>query len=184
MVYRLWSCKLSLNISNTWRWTGSWIAALLLKDVLWFSPSWDKLLQTVIAVGINVYEWIQSQAIKPPLVLCKWVSSTSLVHHISLHNPIWGVWAIVKWPVALLITLAALLHLWPTSIKWAACLFLDVIKGPPLRPRAECIIMFSVNVTDIFSSSHVFFALLLLNVVWLILPPKSLWNTLFAGRDS
>lgn len=69
-----------------------------------------------------------SQAIKPPLVICKWESSTSLVHHISLHNPIWGVWAVVKRPVALLITLAALLHLWPAFIKWATCLFLDAIK--------------------------------------------------------
>lgn len=61
------------------------IAALLTWRAL---HSCDKPLQIVIATEINAYEWIQSQAIKPPLALCKWASSTSLLHHISLHNPI------------------------------------------------------------------------------------------------
>lgn len=120
--------------------------------------------------GINEYEWIQSQAIKPPLVLCKWASSTSVVH-ISLHNPIRGVWAAVKWPVALLITLAALLHLRPTFIKWATCLFLDVIKVCCWRRGDEYIIMFSGNVTDIPPSPCVIFAVLLFNVMGLIFLP-------------
>lgn len=126
-------------------------------------------LQLVGVIGINVYEWIQSQAIKTPLVFCKWASSTCLVHHISLLNPVWGVWAAVKCPVALLITLAALLHLWPTFIKWATCLLLDVIKVC----HWEYIITFSGNVTDILSSSFYFFAVLLFNVIGLIyLPTK------------
>lgn len=73
----------------------------------------------------------------------KWESSTSLLHHISFHNPIRGVW--VKWPVAVLITLAALLHLWPAFIKWATCLFLDVIKVCRWGGE-QSIIMFSRNV--------------------------------------
>lgn len=161
-----------LYAGNTWlTCTDSWIAALLKKDVCEFSQSCDKPVQIVMAIGINVYEWIQSQAIKTPLVLCKWASSTSLVHHISLHNPIWGVW--VKCPVAVLITLAALLHLWPTFIKWATCLYLDLIKvcwwdG---EQRAEYIRRFTRNWTDVQSSSYVLSSVLLFNIMWLILPP-------------
>lgn len=61
----------------------NWVAALVKR-----SRGLRKTLQVVIAVGINVYEWLQSQAIKPPPVLCKWASSTILVHHISPYNPI------------------------------------------------------------------------------------------------
>lgn len=49
-----------------------------------FLQSRDKPLQIVIAVGINVYEWIESEAIKPPLVLYKWAAFISSVLHIYL----------------------------------------------------------------------------------------------------
>lgn len=106
-------------------------------------------------------EWTQSHAIKPSLVLCKWASSTSAVHHISLHNPIWGVWAVAKWLVALLITLAALLHLQPAFIKWATCSSLDVIKARPW----EYITMFSGN-SDTYSTMMMVFFIYFFIFLW------------------
>lgn len=87
---------------------------------------WDQTLRTVFTIRTNVYESIQSQAMTAPLALCKWVRSIPFIIF-SIHNPIGGVWAVVKCPVAVLITSVALLHLWPTFIKWATCVFLDVI---------------------------------------------------------
>jgi len=131
----------------------------------------------VIAAGLNVYEWIQSQAIKPPQVPCKRESSTSSLHHVSPHNPIWGVWAAIKWPVALLITLAALLRLRPTFIKWATCLFFDVIRVCCWDKEQSTSLHF-VKIEHIFCRHYVLFAVQLFSFIWLFPVQSPPWQFL------
>lgn len=54
---------------NGWRAPGRWIAVAHLKRMPASFHRAEKTITVVTATGINMYEWIQSQAITPPLAL-------------------------------------------------------------------------------------------------------------------